>query len=128
MELWLGFGRLWRCGVVAGFDEGDEWFILGDRWPLVLLENRRILAKKKNLDQNLCQTKIKLETKNECRIWEEKIRTENENWKWQTFKKWTKFLSKLIWRETLQTSHKSLLLLFCEFWKFNCWISYFLYS
>ena len=71
---------LWRWGVVAGFDEGNETFLASDRWLLVLSENRRIWEKQK-LDQNWCQTEIELETKNEHRIWEEKMSTENENWK-----------------------------------------------
>ena len=71
---------LWRWEVVAGFDEGDETFLAGDRWLLVLSENRRIWEKQK-LNQNRCQTEIELETKNEYMIWEEEMSTENENWK-----------------------------------------------
>ena len=52
---------------MARFDKGDEPFIAGDRWLLVLSENRRIWEKQK-LDQNRFQTEI---TKNEYMIWEE---------------------------------------------------------
>ena len=31
MELWLGFNELWRLGVMAKFDERDEWFLAGDK-------------------------------------------------------------------------------------------------
>ena len=48
---------------------------------MVLLENKGIWEKQK-LVQKWCQTEKELETKNEYRIWEEKMSIKNEKWKW----------------------------------------------